>query len=358
MLANPLCCHGPDPAVISAGLRCRRARRELAEALERQAATADVLRVIASSPGDLHPVFDAILSNATRLCGAKFGILFRSERDALRAVALHDAPLAYAEERRRNPVIRPSPETVLGRALAAKQTLQIADIRVEAPSDQSASGTTGAQVAQLAGARTVVAVPMLKDNELVGAIAVYRQEVRPFTDRQIALLTNFANQAVIAIENTRLLNELRESMEQQRASSRRACQFGASFRSQRMRLASDCGSHLSLTKRRSHCGSCLLRQGRAAEDARDHNRKDGTRCGSNHVDPPACQIAPREVGSKTSRRIHGGPLEGSAHRAPRHDVRPHCKRDEGTVELRSVRHRQDHQHQRERDYGLEHDCLQ
>ena len=191
------------------------ARRELAEALERQAATDDVLRVIASSPGDLHPVFDAILSNATRLCGAKFGVLFRSERNALRAVALHGAPLAYAEERRRNPVIRPSPETLLGRALATKQTLQIADIRDERASDQSASGTTGAQMAQLAGARTVVAVPMLKDNELVGTIVVYRQEVRPFTDRQIALLTNFANQAVIAIENARLLSELRESLQQQ-----------------------------------------------------------------------------------------------------------------------------------------------
>jgi len=101
------------------------ARRELAEALERQAATDDVLRVIASSPGDLHPVFDAILSNATRLCGAKFGVLFRSERDALRAVALHGALLAYAEERRLNPVIRPNPDTLLGRALAAKRTLQI-----------------------------------------------------------------------------------------------------------------------------------------------------------------------------------------------------------------------------------------
>jgi GAF domain-containing protein len=202
------------------------AQRELAEALERQAATENVLRVIASSPGDLHPVFDAILSNATRLCGAKFGVLFRSERDALRAVALHDAPLAYAEERQRNPVIRPHPETLLGRALAAKQTLQIADIRDERPSDQSASGTTGAQMAQLAGGRTVVAVPMLKDNEPVGAIVVYRQQVRPFTDRHITLLTNFANQAVIAIENARLLNELRqrtadlsESLEQQTATA-------------------------------------------------------------------------------------------------------------------------------------------
>src|SRR6516162_2743548 len=172
------------------------ARRELAEALERQAVTDDVLRVIASSSEDLHPVFDAILSNATRLCGAKFGVLFRSERDALRAVTLHGAPLAYAKERRRNPVIRPSPETILGRALATKRTVQIADIRDEVTFDQPAHTTGVATVANLAGARTVVAVPMLNKDELIGAIMIYRQEVRPFTDQQIALVSNFASQAV------------------------------------------------------------------------------------------------------------------------------------------------------------------
>jgi GAF domain-containing protein len=160
--------------------------RDLSEALEQQTATSEVLQIISSSPGELEPVFQAMLANAARICEAKFGALYLSEGDGFRTVALHGAPPEFAEARRRNPVIRPAPKTALGRALATRQAVQIADVRDEAAYGDPTSGATGAQVASLAGARTVVIVPMLRENALVGATIIYRQEVRPFSDKQIA----------------------------------------------------------------------------------------------------------------------------------------------------------------------------
>ena len=190
---------------------------DLSKSLQQQTATADVLKVISSSPGDMKPVFETMLTNALRICEAKFGHLLLNDGECFHAAHLHDVPPAYREYWQKHGPIRPGPNTGLGRIVCDKQMFHIPDLKADAA--YAAREPLRVVTVEQAGARSFVGVPMLKEDKLVGAIVIYRQEVRPFTERQIELLKNFAAQAVIAIDNMRLLNELRESLQHQTATS-------------------------------------------------------------------------------------------------------------------------------------------
>src|SRR5262249_6559992 len=217
---------------------------ELRESLQQQTATADVLKVISGSPGELEPGFNAMLENAVRICEASFGNLLLHEGDVFRHVALHNAPKSWAADSERNPVQPRRSARILYRVADTRQVAHVADIAAENPDEP---------IARIAGARTLLIVPMLKENDLIGAIAIYRQNrtilavpllregipigvlhllrtvVRPFTDKQIELVSTFADQAVIAIENVRLFDEIQDKSKQLAEVSERKSQFLASM---------------------------------------------------------------------------------------------------------------------------------
>jgi class 3 adenylate cyclase len=225
-----------DQAVIA--IENARLLSELRESLQEQTATSEVLQVISSSPGDLQPVFATMLGNAVRICDANFGNIYRWDGEVLHLLASHNTPPALADARKHSP-LRPYAETPVGRMVVHKAAFHSADMTaMPGYIDRSDPGAIAA--VELGGVRTILAIPMLKENEMIGSFSVYRQEVRPFTDKQIALVTNFAAQAVIAIENARLLKELRERTEEvealnQQLEQRVADQIGEIERMGRLR---------------------------------------------------------------------------------------------------------------------------
>ena len=298
---------------------------DLTEALEQQTATSEVLQVISSSPGNLQPVFATMLGKAVRICDAKFGTLYLHEEGGFRLVAGHEVP-EFIESRGSSP-IQPAPGGGLDTAMRTKRTAHLPDLA--ATQSYAERHPRMVEAVELGGMRTVVAVPMLKDNDLVGVIAVFRREVRPFSDKQVALVENFAAQAVIAIENARLLNELRErtddlsqrtadlteSLDQQTATSevlsvisRSPGELHLVFETILQNAVRICGAKF---------GNLWLREG------------DFLRIGATHGAPaewseflrrePVCRVDPR-LGRPARTHCHEAALSGSRHRR-RTDVR-------------------------------------